>query len=368
MVALPVSSATSMAIAQSSLASSTSGVTASQLQEAWELYHENLSTVGPVPAGALPVLMNYNETAQSMQVPTNQSASISPDIVDPVLSTYYIAAYGYSGSTWHDAHAETTTITFSGSPSALESNTVSGGLNVHVPDTTYAVDYLLMFSVYYTSNGEANVAYAVYSACAGSSYGSCGPQYPNNPVADYLITSGSVADVGKAGDHINLVMYWDTNNGLYGYVFDYADLNVSTTDWTVLYLNPTGNYTTMQSESLGWGTVSAIGNSPYNAYFYQIGFSLSGIPQNSNWEVKALGSTYQQSNTTTVTYADHATTLTWVSSPSYFYFSYWKEIWVVSGTPAQPYGIYIGGSGSSSSNQVYIGYNGGAQQGDVSLW
>ena len=371
LMAISASSVLSMAIAQSSTGSSSSGVTASQLQAAWELYHENLSTSASVPAGVLATPMYYNSTTRTLETASilnNQSSGVSTDI-DSILTGYYVSAYGWNG-TRMDTHAETTWVTFIGSPSStLGSDTVSGGLNIHVPDTTYSgLDYLFEFTVYYTSNGYANVAYAIYATCAGSPItNDCGSLFNGNgPTAYVLISSGTVTGEGNSGNKIELVIYWNTN--INAYVLDYMNPSNNPDDWTIYDVYQSGDLSTMQSNSLGFGSISDLWNSPVEAaYEDQIGVFLSGIPQNSNWEVEVFNSTYQPSASSPTSFDNHATTLTWTSGNS-DYWSYPGDIWVVAGTPAQEYGIYISGSGGSTSNEIFVGYNGGSQGGDTQLW
>ncbi|MDG7044931.1 MAG: hypothetical protein JRN19_06910 [Nitrososphaerota archaeon] len=375
LMAISASSVLSMAVARS-VTTPTSGVTGSQLQTTWNLYHENLSTSGPVPMGALPVPVAYNSTLQSIQSQGNQSNDVEPSFYD-ISSDYYVAAYGWfstSGITYSTNYAVGTTVTFSGSTSNLGSDTVSGGLNVHVPDTTYNVDYIFEFYVYYNLGGYANIAFAIYATTpvTGGLYE--GPIFGNVWYPeDYLITSGTISNVGNPGDHINLIIYYSTNIDGYpsndGYVLDYMDPSNNPSDWTAAIVYTSGNLATMEGNGLTFGTLSTPFDIPYSAYEYQIGFSLSGIPQNSNWNVYDLNSWYQPSSASSSTYAQHTTTLTYTNGQGGpIYYSYIGDLWMLSQTPAQNWGIYIQGSGNSSSNEIYIGYNGGSQQGGVQLW
>lgn len=327
------------------------------------------------------MLSFYNSTSDSLQSITGIGAShqpsAKPDFIAELSGRPYVGIVGYTSQGSHSSiYSVTTTIQLVGSSSYLGSNTVSAGLNVHVYDTNYDVDYLLQFYAYFSSNGYANVAYAIYSACAGPGY-SCGPAYgncsiPNCPIAYITIASGLVTDIGKAGDPINLLIYW---NSQYGYTFDYMDSADNPYDWTVETLYPSGSYVTMASQGMTLGDEFIWPrNPPVNyAYYLQIGFTMSGIPQNGNWMLDAYNTQYQTTSSSANTYLNHAMTLPFCQllrcSPEGYY-SYWKEVWVVSAVSAPSQGIGINGYGSSTFNSLYIWYSGSPQStgGDVQLW
>ncbi len=246
-------------------------------------------------------------------------------------------------------------------------------MHFHVFDSTYGVDYLFEFYSYFNSAGSANVAYAIYSACAGPGF-SCGPAYncPYGvcPIASVLISSGALTNIGSAGQKIGLAIRWSNT---YGYVLDYQNPAQNSYRWTVTTLYPSGTYSTTSPNALGLGDLATAWNPPVcYAYFFQIGATMSSVPANGNWGLQLTNTQYLTVGGSTYTYLNHAETLYWGITPPPGahpeYESYWKEVWVVSSVPAQSQGISISGSGNSSSNQVTIHYTGGSQNGNVQLW
>lgn len=174
-----------------------------ELESAWMTLHVNLTTSSPPPAGSLPDLAYY-DSAVGQLIPSSSKTG------DPGLSTQpYIGYEGYQSHNSYTALNEAITqVQFSGTASSFGSNTVSGGLNIHVPDTTYHVDYLIQLYSYVNSGGSTNIAWAIYSACGGLGF-SCGPAYGNCspyncPVQSITIASGTVTSVGRLQDYIGV--------------------------------------------------------------------------------------------------------------------------------------------------------------------
>lgn len=353
---------------------------ACQFQSAFLTNQVNLTSTLAPPRGALPsppvAMINQNDSGSKMM----QSSS------DPSLSTDpYVAALAYknSGNFVYVGGWQTTMQFYdfvypSHAGESLGSNTLSGGLNIHVEDdrTGVDLDYLLQFYAYYNSAGYVNVAYSVWVACAGVGF-NCSPAfncpYGICPDSAYMIASGSVSQIGNGEDPIGLKMYW--NGGDNAYVFDYQDTYNNPSWWTVLFLQPTGVYSGMAPNGMGLGeyistTTQLLNTGCGCAYFSQVGFTMSGVATNSNYELLAGDTTYGLvGQCSCATYLDHAVTLpTVITTGGLFYVSYWKEVWMVSPNPAELHGITIGGSGYSQGNDIYIYYSGGTSSGNVQLW
>lgn len=354
---------------------------ACQIQNDYLAHHLNDTSTSSPPVGSLPILAFYNKTSNTFV--TGQSSSPGQG-VQPAISGLsgqpYVAASGYqtAGQYSGGMHSVQTTIQYSGTSGRLSGYTLSGGLNVHVIDTMSAVDYLLQFYAYAKPNGYENIAYAVYSACAGFPY-QCGPAYGNCifcPVQSITIASGSLSSIGNLNDPIFLYIYWNAN---YGYVFDYQDPYISSNYYTALALWPSGTYSTMAHNDMYLGQLNCgyrgyfpCAPSPPNlAYFMQVGFTMSGIPQNGYWAESASSTEYSwASSPGTLHWMDHAESIPWgipsLGAPDTEY-SYWKEVWTVSDVPAQTQGINIYGTGTSS-NFLSIDYSGSPQSGGAQLW
>jgi hypothetical protein len=285
----------------------------------------------------------------------------------------YVGVEGYqTHNSWSHVWEFGTIVSLFGA-SNVGSDTLYAGFSEHISDGKYAVDYLVQFYAYYTSNGQANLYWAIWAGCAGSPF-NCGPAFPGNPREAQTIISGTLSNIGHSSDPVQLYVYWNT---YYGWTFDYIDTNNNPYSWTVATYNPSGNFQYMQS-TMEFGDESLpYENGPvYYAYFDQVGFLFSEVPQNSNWEMQALNSYYIPSGSSTTTYMNHATTLTWENGAtcppvgsSLCYWSYWKEYWNVGQNPAQIYGATIGGGGDSSENSINVVWDSGnTQPGDVSLW
>jgi hypothetical protein len=331
-------------------------------------YPANGTSSGPPPPGSLPVMSFYNSTANKFQQPSGPGSA-------PVTSAPYVGAEGYqTHGSYTNIMAAYTGIILTGGPSYLGSSTVSGGLNLHVPDSTYSIDYIVELYAYFSSASYASVSWAVYSACYDTGHG-CGPAYnnctyPNCPVTDVLISSGSDQNIGLAGDNIELLVRWDNT---YGWVLDYRDQANNPSYWTVVTVFPSGTYSTMRSWS-EVGEIASAYNAPvYEAYAFQVGFVMSSIPVNPNWVMNAVNTQYELTGGSSFTYLDHAQTTEFCyvlscSTPGYW--DFWKGIWVVSDTAAEHQGISASGSGNGSSNNFYILFGGTSQGagGGVQLW
>lgn len=323
----------------------------------------------------------YNATSGKFQPSTTATG-------DPGLTSQpYAGAEGYqSHGSYQDIKEFYTDIVYYdyGSPSYLGSSVISGGVSAHIGDKTYDVDYLLQLFAYFRSDGSANIAYALYSACAGAgSYpNGCGPAYNNCPwyscpEASTTIVSGSWQNVGKAGDQIELAARWDPSNNI-GWVFDYRD-NASNPSWcqacwwTVDTYFPSGNYKTMLS-AMNLGEISTVENPPvYTAYAFQVGFTMSSIPANSYWQLLSTATRYILSTGSSFTYLNHATSMEFCyllhcSNPGYW--DYWKELWTVSYYAAEHEGVTFSGAGGANYNDLWIYYSGTVQSegGGVNFW
>lgn len=346
------------------------------MQSAFLNQRRNVSSSLSAPKGVLPriaPLLNFSKRAAGASS-------------DPGLSNqFYAAVVGYQNQGVYSniASASTTMQLYlwNGNPADLGSDTVSGGLNVHVFDTKYSVDYLFQFYVYYSSAGQASLAWAVYSACAGDGF-DCGPAYSCSyywwlppywfcPTQSITLTTGSWPNIGNWGDSIKLLMYWNSNYKYY--VFDYQDANQNPYYWTVLDFGPSGTYSSMATgNGMVFGDENIFPfNSPYHySYYFQVGFSMTGFPSNANWELDAWNTQYGALGQCTCTYVQHAMSLPWdMASGSPTYYSYWKENWVVSLYPAQIGGIYINGFGGSNYNDLWIHWvNAIPQSGNNQVW
>lgn len=359
-------------------------VTGQEVKDAF-LRGQNLSSVGTLHSPVIPI--------------PQFSRSNKTDTGDPpIYNQAYTGAYGFQSSdTYQDLYSAITFVNFDGAVSSLDGATMSAGLGVHVPNTTYDLDYLFIMYAYVTPSGEENVAYAAYSACAGAGY-NCGPAYscPLNvcPVAYETIANGTITDVGNLNDQVGLTIHWDSNiasTGVGGYVFDYQDKNTLGNDWWTavdVCPNSPGEWfcpankqdLDMTTDALQLGVVTCNNNGVcqnapvYAAYFFQVGFMIqSSFPSNSNWKFYANDTQYtiaSNGGAGQSYFLNHATVVPWGScqcNERYNEWSYWKEIWLVSGNSAANDGISTYGSGSSSTNYMYTMYTGGSQN-SYQLW
>ncbi len=334
----------------------------------------NRTHAGPPTRGSLPDLAFYNSTSGEVQASTAETG-------DPGLSSQpYTAVEGYQTHGTNQAIKNVyTDIVLQGTASSLGSSIASGGLNVHIPDSTYSVDYLVQLYAYFQSNGYASISYAFYSACAGVGF-ACGPAYGNCNVLDcptesITITSGTWTDIGEAGQSIELDVRWTST---YGWVLDYRDeasnpSSCETCWWTVVTLYPSGTYSTMK-DTMNLGEESTAFNAPvYTAYFFQVGFTWSSIPENDNWQLDAYNTRYVPQASSSWTWLNHAESIEFCDllrcSPA-GYFDFWKEVWTVSEVAGENQGISFAGNGNSTYNEVYVWYSGNAEGagGEVTFW
>lgn len=347
---------------------------------------QNLSGVGTLHTPVIPVPQFSR---------SNRTTTGDP----PIYSEAYTGAYGFqSSNNYQDLYSAITYVNYHGTVTSLDAATLSAGLGIHVPNTKYDVDYLFILYAYVTPSGQENVAYAAYSACAGVGY-ACGPAYGNCsildcPVAYETIVNGTVTDVGNLNDQIGLTIHWDSNlanTGVGGYVFDYQDKNtLGNSWWTAVDVCPNSpgewfcpankNDIDMSTDALQLGVKTCNNNGVcenepvYAAYFFQVGFMFeSNIPSNSNWEFYANNTQYtlaSNGGAGASYFLNHATVVPWGScqcNERYNEWSYWKEIWLVSGNSAANGGISMYGTGSTSTNYLYTKYTGGAQNA-YQLW
>lgn len=316
------------------------------------------------------------------------SNPVGPTQGMPLLLTPYAAALGYQTFDNRTPQLEgaKTYVIYHGSPSALGSSTVGGGLSMHVDSNSKnpSLDNDYVFEMYanFRSDGSINVSAAVYSACAGVGF-ACGPLYGNCnqltcKVAFVKVASASVIATGTAGDEIGLRIRW---NSSLGWIFDYQNVNLSSSWYAVLTLYPSGNYYDI-STSMRLGDVNSkaepilfVFNEPVDrAYYFQVGFTFSSIPTNANWRMDAYDTQYVVKGGGPWTLLDHALTMTWSALFLFgypilpVYFTYWKELWAVSLVPAQASGVSMFGSSTANANDIYTEYTGGTQSGNVQLW
>lgn len=290
---------------------------ACEMQSSYLNQGKNVTVSSALPLGVLPGAS-----------PLINGSRVSPDS-SQLSSQPYVAAVNYQtqGVASHigivGATVELTLYNLD--PSDLGSNTLSGGLNVHLYDTIYSVDYLFEFYVYYTSGGYANLAWAVYSACAGDGY-KCGPAYSCTyippvwfcPLASKTLTSGSLTDVGNWGDSIRLLMDWNSQSSYY--VFDYQDINQNPSYWTVLDFKPSGSYSTMATGNgmvYGYENIYPRNSPVYDAYYFQTGFSMTNAITDTNWELDAKNIQYGTVGSCCA-FAQHAMSMTWNLPGGYY--------------------------------------------------
>jgi hypothetical protein len=342
-------------------------VTASQVQSAFLSDNANISTAATPPSASL--LIPSRTTTAGSSAESNGTAQQDTDLVNGE----YVGISGYQTLDKHShAYTVSTNLKLGGSASNLGSNTVSGGMNVHVSDGTYkGMDYLLQLYLYYTSNGYTNVAEVVYAACTSIVSSDCEPQYQCYNLC--ILKSNVTTDIGNSGDSIGLKIHWSS---LYGYVFDYKDTSNNPSWWTITTLIPRANYSTMKADNLGMGQASCGTLDGINtcnpvdyAYWLQVGAWFNLIPKNSNWQLDFSSIEYKSNSSSSLTFLDHALTMTWdYNNGSPEYFSYWKSLWVVGFTPCQFDSVHIKGSGSSTSNSLTVLYKGTEQTGGATLW
>lgn len=360
-------------------------VTGQGVKDAFLGRNQNLSSVG---------------TLHSLVVPRPQSSrrNDTNNGDPPIYNQFYSGAYGFESSgTYQYLYSAITFVNFGGTASSLEGATMSAGLGMHVPNSEYQIDYLFVLYAYVTPSGQENVAYAAYSACAGPVY-NCGPafSYCGGCIAFNTIVNGTVTDVGNLNSKVGLTIHWDSNlanTGVGGYVFDYQDVTtLGNAWWTAVDVCPNSpgewfcpaneNDVGMSSDALNLGYVTCSTSNPGvcendpvdAAYFFQVGFmiSQSNLPTDSNWRMYANDTQYtlaSNGGAGSSYYLNHATVVPWsiVQGERYNEWSYWKELWLVSGNSAALNGVSIYGGGSSSMNYVYTKYTGG-EQNPYQLW
>lgn len=356
-------------------------VSGTELQNAWMSKHENTTTAGTPPPGSIP-------TPQG----GNSSNKVGPDVAG-IYTDQYTAAYGYvDKGYYYNLYSARTTMHYSGTATMLSSETLSGGLAIHISDKSYPQDYLVMLWTDFTPSGYTSIAYAAYAGCT-SVVNACGPAFSNcGPPCTKLVklTSGSVSDIGGLNDNVTLVIHWDSNlggTGVGGYVFDYQDTANNPYYWTVMDLCPqpsgqsfcasTPTISTMQTDALKFGSdncavdggLVCVDNSPtYQADFFQVGFLFSGTPPQTSWKMTATDTMYTNASGGgggSTGYMNHASEIYWDSRGNIY--SYWKEYYVVSLYSAAYNDVDMYGSGSSTSNTLYVEYT-GSQQSNYQIW
>jgi len=315
-------------------------------------------------------------------------------------SSPYIAAYGYKTQYVDDDISSAHTVTkMTGSASALGSNSISGGLSIHVPDGMYAQDYELQIYADYHSDGSAAIFAGLFVGCAGVGF-NCGPAFWINPSTNcYLIYpycpeefivlgTSYTSNAGSYGDKIEVRLECSyqsnfcSNSLAYGsgytFYFQYNDITKGGGWHNVLTFTPSGNYVHMKSY-LHLGTSTGAFN---DAWHFQVGAIFSpSVPANSNWQLALTQTEYLPSGSNQITEINHATTLTWLvgPGPESVYTTYWMENWNLDDNPAQNQigrnnccQALISGSGSSTTNTLTIQFGSNdyhvAQNGGASLW